>query len=231
MKNSGGWVTRHLAHMYQKSYNIACLDKIDTVASESNIASLCSLPNFQFVQGDITNMRDLTGALETYNIDCVMHFAASSHVQNSFSDPFSFTHNNVIGTHMLLEAMRSYGKIKRFVHVSTDEVYGETNGVFATETHRLGPTNPYSASKAAAEMYVNAYWKSFKIPTIIVRSNNVYRPCQYPESKPYLNPCLYRLYISWESSNYLYVITCRAVADTPQKSSQFSRRSPYLASV
>lgn len=171
-----------MAITYRNSYNIICLDKLDSIASENNIAALRGLPNFHFVKGDITNMRTVLSTLETYNVDCVMHFAASSHVQNSFNDPFTFTHNNVIGTHILLEAVRSYGKIARFVHVSTDEVYGETDGVFATESHPLGPTNPYSASKAAAEMYVNAYYKSFDIPVIIVRSNNVYGPCQYPES-------------------------------------------------
>lgn len=112
-----------------------------------------------------------------------MHFAASSHVQNSFSDGATFTINNVVGTQTLLEAMRDHGKIARFIHVSTDEVYGETNGDFVDETKQFLPTNPYSASKAAAEMYVHAYSKSFNIPTIIVRSNNVYGPCQFPESK------------------------------------------------
>ncbi|KAH7382193.1 hypothetical protein BKA66DRAFT_609346 [Pyrenochaeta sp. MPI-SDFR-AT-0127] len=96
-------------------------------------------------------------------------------------DPFTFTHNNVIGTHILLDAALSYGKIARFVHVSTDQTYGETDGVFATKSHPLGPTNPYSASKAATEMYVNAYYKSFDISAIIVRSNKAYGPCQYPK--------------------------------------------------
>jgi dTDP-glucose 4,6-dehydratase len=135
------------------------------------------------VQGDITCSGAVSHALAAHAIDCVLHFAASSHVQNSFDDAASFTLNNVVGTQVLLESVRQHGRVKRFVHVSTDEVYGETNGEFLDETHAFHPTNPYSASKAAAEMYVHAYAKSFKIPTIIVRSNNVYGPCQYPESE------------------------------------------------
>lgn len=169
--------------VYQGSYTIVCLDKMDTVASESNIAVLLSLPNFHFVRGDITNKHVVEQVLKEYNVDAIMHFAASSHVQNSFTDAFTFTHNNITGTQVLLEAAKAHGRIKRFLHVSTDEVYGESHGAFADETHRLAPTNPYSASKAAAEMYVNASHKSFGIPVVTVRSNNVYGPCQYPESQ------------------------------------------------
>ncbi|KAI5927875.1 dTDP-D-glucose 4,6-dehydratase-like protein [Camillea tinctor] len=176
----GGWVTRHLAVQYPE-YNIVCFDKLDSVSSISNISCLNPLPNFQFVQGDITDSAAVSQALMAHNIDCVMHFAACSHVQNSFSDPSSFTLNNVIGTQNLLDCVRKHGRVNRFLHVSTDEVYGDTDGDFVDETKQFLPTNPYSASKAAAEMYVYAYSRSFKIPTVIVRSNNVYGPCQYPE--------------------------------------------------
>jgi dTDP-glucose 4,6-dehydratase len=111
-----------------------------------------------------------------------MHFAAQSHVDSSFGNSFSFTENNVIGTHVLLECAKVQG-IKFFLHVSTDEVYGEVgpNDPDLLETSLLCPTNPYAASKAAAEMLVNSYYKSFKVPVIIVRSNNVYGPHQFPE--------------------------------------------------
>ena len=92
-------------------------------------------------------------------IETIMHFAAQSHVDNSFGNSLSFTQNNVYGTHTLLESARRWGKIKRFLHVSTDEVYGEasfSNGAASTEHATLEPTNPYSASKAAAEMLVKA---------------------------------------------------------------------------
>lgn len=186
--NRGSWMTRHLVQQYQHDYTVVCLDKMDTVSSLNNILALFEYPNFRFVHGSICDGRTVDFVLETYQVDCVMHFAANSHVQNSFGDPFTFTENNVLGTHVLLDRVRAYGKVQRFIHVSTDEVYGETNRIPAREgSTLLAPTNPYSASKAAAEMYVMAYQRSFRIPAIIVRSNNVYGPCQYPESKSLLN--------------------------------------------
>lgn len=182
----GGWLTRHLVSQYPHAYNVICLDKLDAVASINNIKCLFSAPNFRFVQGNINDLQRVQSVLETYRIDCVIHFAASSHVQNSFIEPFTFTYDNVVGTHHVLEAVRRYGKITRFLHVSTDEVYGETNGRKVNEISNFSPTNPYSASKASAEMYVMAYRQSFGLPVVIVRSNNVYGPCQYPESKPAL---------------------------------------------
>jgi dTDP-glucose 4,6-dehydratase len=150
----------------------------------ANIRCLKPLPNFHFVNGDITSEGAVDQVLKNFDIDCIMHFAACSHVQNSFHDQNSFTLNNVIGTQKLLDSARRHGRINRFIHVSTDEVYGETPEDFVDETKQFLPTNPYSASKAAAEMYVYAYYKSFNIPVVIVRSNNVFGPCQYPESKP-----------------------------------------------
>ncbi|KAI1081861.1 dTDP-D-glucose 4,6-dehydratase-like protein [Whalleya microplaca] len=176
----GSWVTRHMTVQYPE-YNIVCFDKLDRVSSLENVSCLKSFPNFKFVQGDIIDHKAVSEALSANNIDCVMHFAASSHVQNSFDDPGSFTVNNVIGTQNLLDCVRHHGRVNRFVHVSTDEVYGETPDEFVDETKQFLPTNPYSASKAAAEIYVHAYSKSFNIPIVIVRSNNVYGPCQYPE--------------------------------------------------
>ena len=114
-----------------------------------------------------------------------MHFAAQSHVDNSFGNSFEFTRNNTEGTHAVLEAAKQVGSIKRFIHVSTDEVYGETS--FAQEESNsehssvLTPTNPYSATKAGAEMLVMAYGHSYRLPFIITRGNNVYGPRQYPE--------------------------------------------------
>jgi dTDP-glucose 4,6-dehydratase len=154
------------------------------------MSCLKQLNNFAFVEGDITSAKDVSRVLSTHDVDCVMHFAASSHVQESFDNATTFTHNNVVGTQVLLDCVRRHGRVKRFAHVSTDEVYGETNGELVDESCQFLPTNPYSASKAAAEMYVHAYAKSFKIPTIIIRSNNVYGPCQYPESKSSPHRCI-----------------------------------------
>lgn len=176
----GSWVTRHLAIQYPH-YNIVCVDKMDYVSSMANVGCLKDFPNFTFVKADILTPGAMDHVLAEHSIDCIMHFAAFSHVQNSFHDQSSFTINNVIGTQALLDAARRHGRINRFIHVSTDEVYGEINDDFADENTQFLPTNPYAASKAAAEMYVHAYYKSFGIPIVIVRSNNVYGPGQYPE--------------------------------------------------
>jgi dTDP-glucose 4,6-dehydratase len=115
-----------------------------------------------------------------------LHFAAQSHVQTSFTDAIQYTQDNILGTHNLLEATRLYcPTLQKFIHVSTDEVYGESM-LHADELHKteqtvLCPTNPYAASKAGAELIAQAYNHSFKMPIIITRGNNVYGPNQYPE--------------------------------------------------
>lgn len=103
-----------------------------------------------------------------------MHFAAQTHVCQSFGNPVEFTKSNVLGTHMLVEACNYYGKIKKFVHVSTDEVYGDIVEGSRDETSVLHPTNPYAATKAGAEHIVRSYGFSFKFPYVITRGNNVY---------------------------------------------------------
>ncbi|KAM3559731.1 hypothetical protein MY1884_003302 [Beauveria asiatica] len=176
------WVVRHLAITYPDAYNIICFDKMDYCSSENNTAILADRPNFATYVGDLTHPDEVLDCLEKYNIDTVMHFAAQSHVDLSFGNSYSFTQTNVFGTHVLLECAKKVG-IRRFIHVSTDEVYGEVkhDEDDVHEASILAPTNPYSASKAAAEMMVQSYQASFKLPCIIVRSNNVYGPHQYPE--------------------------------------------------
>jgi UDP-glucose 4,6-dehydratase len=106
-------------------------------------------------------------------------------VQNSFEDALQYTKDNIVGTHNLLEVSRKYGKLKKFIHVSTDEVYGESMIEKCenkkTEESILCPTNPYAATKASAELIAQSYYHSFNIPIIITRGNNVYGPNQYPE--------------------------------------------------
>jgi dTDP-glucose 4,6-dehydratase len=173
---------RHLTLTYPEAYNIISFDKIDYCASLNNTKCLDTSPNFSFVFGDINDQAAVLRCIRQYNIDTIMHFAAMSHVDLSFGNSFAFTETNVVGTHKLLEAAVKCN-IKKFIHVSTDEVNGEHDGDDLKEDSLLKPTNPYAASKAAAEMYVEAYQKSYKLPCIIVRSNNVYGPHQYPESK------------------------------------------------
>ena len=138
---------------------------------------------YTFVRGDLKDRRLLDGLLRLHAIDTVVHFAAQSHVDTSFTNPMLYTQDNVVGTHTLLEACRDYGRIVRFIHISTDEVYGENmvgGGAFS-ETSLLKPTNPYAASKAAAEMFVHSYVHSYSFPAIIIRSNNIYGIGQYDE--------------------------------------------------
>jgi len=179
------WVVRHLTLTYPQAYNIVSFDKLDYCASLNNTNVLNKEPNFSFYNGDITCAEDVLSCLAKHEIDTVLHFAAQSHVDLSFGNSYEFTSTNVYGTHVLLECVRAYGRVKKFIHVSTDEVYGEVHDEAddLLEDTMLRPTNPYAASKAAAEMLVNAYHKSFKLPMIIVRSNNVYGPHQFPESK------------------------------------------------
>jgi len=118
--------------------------------------------------------------MEDYNVDTVMHFAAQSHVDRSFGNSLEFTQTNVLGTHVLLECAKKRN-IKRFIHVSTDEVYGEIPVGLADEMALLSPTNPYSCSKAGAEFVCQAYIRSFHLPIIITRGNNVFGPMQFPE--------------------------------------------------
>ncbi|KAK2052327.1 dTDP-glucose 4,6-dehydratase [Colletotrichum caudatum] len=176
------WLVRHLTLTYPNNYNIISFDKLDYCSSLNNTRVLNEKSNFTFVHGDITNPTEVVNCLRRYNIDTIFHFAAQSHVDLSFGNSYGFTHTNVYGTHVLLESAKSVD-IKRFIHISTDEVYGEVNDDDddLLETSILAPTNPYAASKAAAEMLVQSYQKSFKLPVIIVRSNNVYGPHQFPE--------------------------------------------------
>jgi len=158
----------------------------------NNLSSIQQNLNFKFIKGDILSPDLLMYVLETEQIDTVMHFAAQTHVDNSFGNSLAFTMNNTYGTHVLLEACRNYGKIKRFVNVSTDEVYGETSlgsqhGL--NETSRLEPTNPYSAAKAGAEMMAMAYFTSYGMPVITTRGNNVYGPHQVRFWMPLLDEC------------------------------------------
>lgn len=182
--NSACWLVRHLTLTYPHAYNIVNFDKLDYCSSLNNTRVLNDKRNYSFYHGDITNPSEVVNCLERYNIDTIFHFAAQSHVDLSFGNSYGFTHTNVYGTHVLLESAKKVG-IKRFIHISTDEVYGEVkdDDDDLVESSILAPTNPYAASKAAAEMLVHSYQKSFKLPVIIVRSNNVYGPHQYPESK------------------------------------------------
>ena len=175
-------------YFYEKhpEINIVNLDAMYYCASEENINThIRKSDRYHLVKGNLCSFDLVRHILEEYKIDTVIHFAAQSHVQNSFEDSLQYTNDNVLGTHTLLETCRRYGKIKRFIHISTDEVYGESmleeNEEKKHEESILCPTNPYAATKAAAELIAKSYYHSFKMPIIITRGNNVYGPNQYPE--------------------------------------------------
>jgi dTDP-glucose 4,6-dehydratase len=170
----------------KEKYNIINLDAMYYAADENNVLpEIRESANYTFIKGNICSKDLITHILNTYSIDKVIHFAAQSHVQNSFEDSLKYTQDNILGTHILLECCRHYGKLERFIHVSTDEVYGESmnsvNEKSKTEQSILCPTNPYAATKAGAELIAQSYNHSFNMPVIITRGNNVYGPNQYPE--------------------------------------------------
>lgn len=179
----GSHVLVHLTQTYP-DVKFVCLDAVLYCSTERNFEEIKDNANFKFVRGDILS-RDLVKYLmKTEKVDTVMHFAAQTHVDNSFGNSLEFTKTNVVGTHVLLECARELmPQIRRFIHVSTDEVYGESELGEGGKTiaDNLDPTNPYAASKAAAEFVAKSYAHSFKMPIIITRGNNVYGPKQYPE--------------------------------------------------
>jgi dTDP-glucose 4,6-dehydratase len=167
-------------------YNIVNFDAMYYCASESNvIEEIRNSQYYTLIKGNLCNGELVRYILSTHKITHIIHFAAQSHVQNSFDDSMQFTRDNIVGTHTLLEECRKYGLIDRFIHVSTDEVYGESmleeHEAHKTEHSVLCPSNPYAATKAGAELIAQAYYHSYRMPIIITRGNNVYGPNQYPE--------------------------------------------------
>lgn len=175
-------------HYFQKNTKtkIVNIDALYYCADEKNVnENIRKNPNYHFIHGNLQDELLVRKALYKHNITHVIHFAAQSHVQNSFDDSYIFTMDNIVGTHVLLEECRKYNRIEKFIHVSTDEVYGESmleeNEMKKTEHSVLCPTNPYAATKAGAELIATSYGHSYKMPIIITRGNNVYGPNQYPE--------------------------------------------------
>ena len=163
------------------------VDALYYCGKETNVdAQIRNSSNYRFIQLNLQDYDSVCNLVKDARITHVIHFAAQSHVQASFNDSRRYTQDNVVGTHNLLEAMRLYNPhLRKLIHVSTDEVYGESmlgrDEKSKTEQSVLCPTNPYAATKAAAELIAQSYHHSFGMPVVITRGNNVYGPNQYPE--------------------------------------------------
>jgi dTDP-glucose 4,6-dehydratase len=177
-----GFIASNFLNIMKKRYpkiHFINIDKLDYCSNVENVEPGVAT----FVKGNVGNAELMEALIKEYNFDAIFHFAAQSHVDNSFENALSFTMDNTHATHVLIEACRQFLPNVEFIHFSTDEVYGEskTDIPFTEDEGVLRPTNPYSASKAAAEMIVRSYIESFGMNVKVIRCNNVYGPNQYPE--------------------------------------------------
>ncbi|MGH9572443.1 MAG: dTDP-glucose 4,6-dehydratase, partial [Candidatus Acidiferrales bacterium] len=161
-----------------KGYTIVNYDKLTYAGNLANLKSVADEPSYEFVKGDIC---DATIERAMAGCDWVVHFAAESHVDRSIYEPSAAIQTNVTGTFVLLQVARRLG-VKRFLHISTDEVYGDmAAGAFADESSPIKPSSPYSASKAGSDLLVASYVRTYGFPALITRSSNNYGPFQFPE--------------------------------------------------
>lgn len=176
-------------------YRVINLDLLTYAGNSENIKGLAKSTHYTFVKGDVANRALVSEVFDKYTIDCVVHMAAESHVDRSIEDPEVFIRTNVLGTQVLLDVAKEHWQTGRgvegypvyrdgvrFLQVSTDEVYGALGktGKF-TESSPIQPNSPYASSKAAADLMVRSYNKTYRLPTIISRCSNNYGPFQYPE--------------------------------------------------
>lgn len=160
-------------------WNIVNLDSLTYCGNLENLADVQNNDKYHFVRGDIAN-RQAVNQLLAEGFDAVINFAAESHVDRSILDASPFIRTNIEGTLVLLEGVQKYG-VKKYVQVSTDEVYGSIEKGSFTELSNLDPGSPYSASKASADLLALAYWNTHKTPVMITRCTNNYGPYQFPE--------------------------------------------------
>jgi len=178
-----GFIGSNFIHYWKKNHPEDYLINIDLLTyagNKDNVRSLDGQAGYQFVHGDIGHAALINQQME-HGVDVVVHFAAESHVDRSIHNPRSFVLTNVAGTQCLLEAARQH-QVMKFIHISTDEVYGSLGdeGAF-TETTPLAPNSPYSASKAGSDLLVRAYYETYGFPGVITRCSNNYGPRQFPE--------------------------------------------------
>ena len=173
----------HMLKAYP-DYRIICLDALTYAGNLSTLEPVMENEKFRFVKASITDIKDVYELFEEEKPEIIVNFAAESHVDRSIENPSVFLETNIMGTQVLLDACRKYG-IKRFHQVSTDEVYGDLPldrpDLFFTEETPIHTSSPYSASKAAADLLVQAYHRTFKVPVTISRCSNNYGPYHFPE--------------------------------------------------
>ncbi len=166
------------------SYRIICLDKLTYAGNLSTLEPIMDNPNFRFVKADICDRSAVNSLFTEERPDIVVNFAAESHVDNSINNPEIFLQTNIIGTAVLMDACLKYG-VKRYHQVSTDEVYGDLPlnrpDMLFTEETPLRTSSPYSASKASADLLVQAYRRTYGLPATVSRCSNNYGPYQFPE--------------------------------------------------
>lgn len=176
-----GFIGSHIVDSFVAQYpdiQILVFDKMTYAADINNIMLHINAGRIKLIVGDVCDLEKCFQVLE--GADLLIHAAAESHVDNSFGNSLEFSRTNVLGTHALMEAALKC-QVPKIIHVSTDEVYGEVIEGRVSEDAILQPTNPYSASKAAADMIIQGYKKSFNLPVITVRSNNIFGTRQFPE--------------------------------------------------
>lgn len=162
-----------------RDYKITVFDILNKYAANPDINQrFKKYKNFNFIKGDITNKNQVENAVR--KVDVIINFAAETHVDRAIIDPAPFIKTNIYGVKILLDAAKKY-RIKKFIQISTDEVYGSIEKGKANENSRLNPGNPYAATKAAADLLCISYFNTYKIPVVITRSSNNFGPFQFPE--------------------------------------------------
>ena len=179
----GGNFVHYMVKKYPE-YKIVVLDNLTYAGNLETLKPVEDNPNYKFVKGDIADRSFVYALFEEENFDVVVNFAAESHVDRSITDPEIFLRTNVMGTQVLLDATKKYG-VKRYHQVSTDEVYGDLPldrpDLFFTENTPIHTSSPYSAAKASADLFVLAYYRTFKLPVTVSRCSNNYGPYHFPE--------------------------------------------------
>ncbi len=170
----------HYLHSKYPEYSIVNLDLLTYAGNPANLESIATSDRYHFIHGDICDTKLLDTIFNSYTIETIVNFAGESHVDRSIINSHAFIHTNVNGVFVLLEAVRRY-QVPRFIQISTDEIYGDTPEGFSTEKSQIFPSSPYSASKASADVIVQAFMRTHKVPAIILRSSNNFGPYQYPE--------------------------------------------------